>query len=256
MLAEWIRYVTTPCPRHLRAMGYLHQAIAAQARHRRCRRAWAGHLEASRAAILAAAGRCRRRRRVTVLGSGALLDVPVEDLSALFAEVRLVDILHPPAARRRTRALANVTRVAADITGVARAVHEYAGGPLPAPAGGLAEGDADLVVSVNVLSQLALLPRDYLECRGVPAAESAAFAGAVVRHHVDALAGLDGAVCLVTDVERRVEGGEKGGESTDLLFGVTLPAPERQWTWDIAPRPEVHPDRDIRHRVSWITDLV
>jgi hypothetical protein len=45
MLSEALEFLLTPCLRFARQMGYLHEVIAIKARHARCRRAWAPHLE-------------------------------------------------------------------------------------------------------------------------------------------------------------------------------------------------------------------
>ncbi len=250
MLAEWIEYLATPCPRHLRAMGYATELIGIKARYRRCRRAWASHLDACKAFILEAADACERRRKAVVLGSGVLVDVPVAGLADRFGEVVLVDILHLPSTRLRTRRRRNVRYATADLSGVARAAHDHARGvgPAPVPVGDLPESDADLVVSVNLLSQLPLLPCEYLERHGIPGVGD--LARAVIEHHLAVLARSTGVVCLVTEIERLImeEGGVRARE--DPLAGVHLRAPDREWPWDLAPRPEADSAYDVRYRVA------
>ena len=63
MIAELLRYLVTPCPRYVRAMGYLHEQVSIKARHDRCRRAWEPHLERTRNVIRAATRQCRKRRK-------------------------------------------------------------------------------------------------------------------------------------------------------------------------------------------------
>jgi hypothetical protein len=98
-------------------MGYIKELIAIEARHRRCRAAWAPHLENCKKLILDAAGGIPHGQ-VTVLGSGLLLEVPVEELAVKFEDVALVDIFHMPAVERRVRRLSNVRLVTTDLTGV------------------------------------------------------------------------------------------------------------------------------------------
>ncbi|MSP50190.1 MAG: hypothetical protein EXQ95_12795 [Alphaproteobacteria bacterium] len=122
MIAEALAWLATPCPLHVRRLGLLSESIAISARHRRCRDAWAPHLAATRSAVLEAIERTPRRRTALVLGSGALLDLPLADLAAAFRRVVLVDLVHPWPARLRARAFANVTRVTDDVTGTLEAV--------------------------------------------------------------------------------------------------------------------------------------
>lgn len=245
MLGEWITYLTTPCPRHVRDMGYLRDLIGVEARYRRCRQAWAGHLENTRAAILESAAACRGRRRAVVLGSGPLYDVPLGELSARFEEVVLVDIVH----LRHPRRPPNVRSESRDLSGVARDLHAWVGrrrdGFPPVPRADLPVAGADLVVSCNLLSQLPQLPLEYAGRDGEGAE---AFARALIANHLEALGRCEGTVCLITDTERLIHDGERVIDREDSLHGVVLPASRREWTWDIAPPPEV--DRRYGQRLT------
>jgi hypothetical protein len=240
MLAEFFRYLATPCPRYLRRLGYLKECIGLDARYDRCRDAWKPHLTACREAILAAAEACPRRGRVAILGSGGLHDVPLEDLACRFDEVLLVDLIHLPRARRRMRPLANVRAVESDVTGVLATLDALSTPSIP---------DADLVVSLNLLFQLPVLPRAFLEKAGRAATEIDAFCRALVVSH---LAALPKGACLITETEHLLI--DRTGAVTERdapLAGFVLPyTPLREWTWDIAPRPEAHADYDLRYRVA------
>jgi len=261
MLAEWLRSVTTPCPRHVRAMGYLRELIAIEARHRRCRAAWAPHLENCKKVILKAAD-AAARGRVTVLGSGHLLDVPIEALAGTFDDVVLVDILHMPKVRRVAREFPNVRVETADITGVARPVFEHVragrAGALPAPradAGLFA--DSDLVVSANVLTQLPLGPMGYVrrKSRDTGEDETRALARRIVEHHLELLAALPGPVALLTETERVIADGEDVLQTIDPLFGAEVPRSGLKWVWNIAPRPELSSHYDLYFAMTGISDF-
>jgi len=253
MLAEWLAQRITPCSRPLRRIGYLAESIATSARHKRLRAAWAPHLAATRAAILRAAGEVSAKRKATVLGSGLLLDVPLAELAAAFAEVTLVDVVHPRPARRAAARFGNVRLVEADVTGLAAPLfHADAGtlADLTAKAIDLPEGDADFVVSVNLLSQLPVIPCRWLARRGtVPESEIEALARSIVMGHVEALARLPGRVLLVSDVEHRLGDGERTIAAFDPLHGVGLGPADAEWWWDMAPHPEIDRRHDLRARV-------
>lgn len=259
MLLEWLRYRTTPCPRHLRDMGYLRESIGLEARARRCADAWAPHAAACRDVIAAAANGCTGSGRAVVLGSGPLIDVPIDVLADTFDEVVLVDILHPWPARRRAGGFSNVRFLTTDVTGIVEAVHARVtasgSGPLPVPPQTLPVPDGDLVVSVNLLSQLPLLPRLYLsEHAAAPEDEIETFAAAVVRAHLAALAAASGRACLISETEVLYVDGDRLLTYEDPLHGVDIGSGERTWTWEFAPRPEHQPDLDVRHRVVAIGD--
>jgi len=244
VLLELCEYLLTPCPPLARRAGLVREAVAIRARHARCRRAWRPHLEACRGYVLECARRCGRDGLAVVLGSGALLDVPLPELSALFGRVVLVDMVHPLNARWAARGLKNVRLEHLDVSGaladalLGREPGEQARRALPEFLAGLRP---DFVVSANILSQLPLAVLAKL-----PGADREGLGALLVRWHLEALAGAAAGVCLVTDTVRH-----GGDQPFDLLCGVPLPAtPERAWTWDIAPRPEIAPDRDYSHVVA------
>lgn len=243
MLHEALTWLTTPCPRHVRDMRYLFEIIAMRGRHRRNRAAWRPHLDASRAFVLAAADRCPRRDAVAVYGAGLLLDVPLAELASRFRHVYLVDIVFLREARRKARRHANVTLVEHDATNVAEALHRSArqGGarlPEPAPAPPECVRRADLVVSLNILSQLWVMPRAFA-LRHLDACDEAqvdAWCRRLVAAHHALLSSLEGRVCLVADhaFETR-DGAGAVIESGSTVYDLDLPAPDTTWTWRLVP---------------------
>ncbi len=257
MLAECIAWLATPAPRHLRQMGYPREQIALCAREKRCRKAWAGHIRACRQAAAAAAD-CPGKAKVAILGSGYLFDLPLAELAELFAEVVLVDILHPAVARRRAKAFSNVSVVEEDLSGIAAALYRHVAcgtpGPLPAPAPSQTTvsswRDAGFFLSLNVLSQLPVLPAAYAEKSGLFDDRAiAGFRQSIIRHHLALLAGLAGRVCLISETGRQITGGGTTVRE-DPLFGIGIAAAEwletAAWVWDIAPRGELYRDREVR----------
>src|SRR5205085_11196261 len=135
-------------------------------------------------------------------------DIPLDDLARDFREVVLVDLIHPLRARWPRRRFGNVSLLRADVSGVAeqayRAARE-ARANLPRAEPSLFVGDdrVDLVVSVNLISQLPHVPAEYLLKAGVHApALVEAFAHDVVQNHLEYLRRLPGVVALVGDIER------------------------------------------------------
>ncbi|WP_282608110.1 hypothetical protein [Pelagibius sp. Alg239-R121] len=272
MLAEWFRYLTTPCPRHLRALGYPQQIIATHARYRRCEDAWRPHLESTKSFILESAAGASGNRRAVILGSGSLLDIPLAELSRDFEQIELVDILHLPWVKRRGLRYPNVRFHDLDVTGLCESLVSLeklgrgAQGrqtelPQTEPQSleqSLSCGPIDFLVSVNLLSQLPLMPSAFLEkrCPAYTDADRKAFSQGLIVNHLHWLKAHTDQVCLITDLERSIcDGAGHEIDREDALFGVALPAPDREWMWDIALQPEVHPLHDLRHRVGGYCNL-
>jgi len=260
MIREALEWLATPCPKAWREFGYLGETIAIAARHRRCRSAWAGHLDRSRKAILDAAQAAPGRRTAVVLGSGPLLDVPLAELARLFRSVILVDALHPLTARWQARGHANVELLTTDLTGTLDALHRWrVDEPLPVPHTPdlLQRNDVDFVVSLNLLSQLGVIPVEWIERRaGVPGpAIAEAYAATLTRAHLKDLARCPARVCLVADVEwwRQKPDGTVV-ERASTIYGVPPPPATEDWVWAIAPAPESDPVLSEYRRVIATTD--
>ncbi|GAB4177175.1 MAG: hypothetical protein OHK0024_14870 [Thalassobaculales bacterium] len=252
MIGEALAWLATPCARPWRRLGYLSESIAILARHRRHRAAWAPHLAASRAAVeqaIAGGG-----RRALVFGSGALLDLPLAALAAGFERVTLVDLVHPWPARLAARRYANVALAVADLSGIAG---EIAAGRDPGAGGssyGLDDPTVDLVVSLNLLSQLPIVPLAELSRRGWNEAAQDKLARRLIAGHLDHLRRFACRVCLIADLERIVSGPD-GTEIAriDPLHGLGLPPPDREWLWPVAPLGEVAAGVAVTHRVgAWL----
>lgn len=233
MLAEGLIYLMslrgTP-PAFRRHLG---GAVGLWARGRRQARAWAPHLERSRALIGGAMAALPRRRTVAVLGAGPLFDVPVEVLGRAFERVLLFDLAHLLPARRRIAPLTNVEAVWRNLAPPGETT------PLA-----FLEGlcGLDWVISVNLVSQIA------------HAARAGDERAAIDRH----LAGLDALPCpvtLVTDTQYRVI--DRRGtvlETFDMLYGRALPAAAQRWEWEVAPLGEESASARRVHDVSGFPD--
>lgn len=248
MIAEALEWLVTPCPLYVRRLGALSESIAISARHRRCRDAWAPHLEQSRAMIREAIARTPRRRTALVLGSGALLDVPLVDLASTFQRVVLVDLVHPWRARIAARRFSNVTRITDDVTGTLEAASK---GELvrPRPYQPLQDPEVDLAISLNLLSQLPVAPVGRLDGQADDEALAKA-AQDLVRQHLDDLDRARATTLLISDVERvlRARDGQEI-ERSSLIADLPEPGFDRSWRWDIAPAPEVDPEASESRRV-------
>lgn len=243
MLHEMVTWCITSCPSYVRRMEYLYQAIALRGRYRRRKHAWQPHLDAARSFILSVAERCVSRGRVVVLGSGLLLDVPIERLAEQFGEVVLVDIVHLPEIRRRVRAYPNVRLLQHDVTGVAKPLYENVRRGIQAlpevnaviPEAG---GDTGLVVSLNLISQLAAIPSYYVSKKmpNVSQDELDAWCNRIRAAHLDALAALSCDICVIADYAYVwSDAGGAAVEQGSTVGDLALPEAGVKWEWHIAP---------------------
>ena len=254
MLREFFEYLLTPAEPAVKALGYLRESISIESRHRRCREAWREHLENSRRQILSAAETLKPGSHIVIMGSGALHDVPVEGLRERGLRLSLVDIVHLPAIKKRYAVDDHIHFVTADVTGKVAPI--FAQGSLDdgTPPALELVSRPDLVVSLNILSQLAILPLKYLEKMGEKVPPD--FAEEIMLAHLDWLEHFGCPVVLMSDIERLYLENDKILEREDALpENVTrkLGPPLEEWIWRIAPPGELDRKIEVRHRVRcWL----
>jgi len=264
MLAELLRYFRLQAPPWARRLGLAHEHVAITFRRRRVHAAWAGHLAASRSAILDAAQRCRARQRVLVIGAGDCADVPVDELAHDFAQVILTDVVIGPELRRLVRRhRGRVHATFWDPTGVLPSLAESgarlgpaqietlfaASDPGPPP-----EGEPDLVISANCISQLGVVPVDRLPAADADDTLTERCAAIAAHRHRAWLAARTGVRLLLGD-RLRLDLAPDGRElRRELVPGMDdLRVPDSSWRWTIAPIPELSRDYHRVHEIgAWI----
>ncbi len=257
MLYEFYTYLTTNSPRYVRHLDYLHEIIAMRGRHKHQQTSWMPHLQNTRRFVLTTANRCQNRNKVVILGSGLLLDVPLHELTLMFREVVLVDIVILPEVRKAAKRYSNVKLLPVDITNVAQKLFEnvrHGICELPKASPPLISSldeDIGLVVSLNLLSQLWVMPRAYA-LKKLPLLDEEElddWCGQIVSSHYTFLQLLTCSVCLVADYEFVKR--DKTGYITSCgstIYNLQLPAPEESWTWNIIPIGESHgyPSKELK----------
>lgn len=259
MLAEWLTHLTTPCPEPYRELGYLRELIAIKYRHQRCKTAWAPHLANCKALISEEVHKAFINKSAVVLGSGLLLDIPIDKLANHFETVYLVDICHLRETRNQAKAYPNIQFIEADISGVITSLMDWErGSKLTTPLSHLdILADADYVVSANLLTQLPLIPLEFLEKHNPDLSddERHSFARNIIRHHLQMLSALSCPVTIITETLRVMADRHSNIQEVDPLYGQSSPQARQEWDWHLAPRPELGRNTDLRLRVAGITDL-
>jgi hypothetical protein len=249
--------LTTRASADIRALGLPADAVALWSRARRRAADWSPHEARCHAIVDRAVADLPRQRTVLVLGSGLCRDVPVERLAQVFATVVLIDAVHLAPVRQRFAAFPNLRFITADVTGAGAWLTGEADHRADVLAPWRADDTVDLVISANVLSQLAIGPEDYLDAHPQRAAALPAdLPDQLIGMHLADLAAFRCRVCLLTDVEMRKE--SRSGaiiERMDLLGGHTLPKPDDAWDWTVAPFGEIARDVARIHRVRGYANL-
>jgi hypothetical protein len=198
---------------------------------------------------------------VTVLGSGWLLDLPLNEINDTAKEINLVDIVHPPEVRDQVENLPKVILREEDVTGgLIEKVWKKASGRTflnklrsiddIVPGEYCPSFDPGLIISLNVLTQLESLPAEFLKKHSRVDEESLKrFRKSVQQNHIFFLKKHDSV--LITDISEIISD-KTGNRNHELSLLVELPESEfrDEWTWDFESRnPEFYSRRSV-YRVA------
>ena len=214
---------------------------------------WNEHLQNSRTFILENI-RKHRPETVMILGSGWLLDVPLDELLIECGKVYLVDIHHPSQVQQRVKKAVNAQLISTDISGDAvhliyELVRAYKKDKVKRSLDTISLHhpdlpDADYYVSLNLLNQLDILLVDYIR-RYIyyQDTEITGFRKMIQQHHLSFL--KPGASCLVTDIKEIIINRKKEVHEEKKLVYIDLPEGKsrKNWTWKF-DRKEYNPGFD------------
>ncbi|MBN1988002.1 MAG: hypothetical protein JW783_01225 [Bacteroidales bacterium] len=205
---------------------------------------WHGHLSKTKQYILDTAI-STRAKKVRILGSGWLLDIPINELVRSGVHVTLVDIAHPRQVMHRYSGNPLIAFETADVTGGAvqlayafatranrsKGVFEFLGSlaQLSTP---FTYCKDELVVSANILSQTSVLITDYLlSKRAIRPADVEPIARLVQENHLNAVLLAGGA--LVADYEEEYfdDDGAQVGIKPTIYIPLRQGQMEQRWTW-------------------------
>lgn len=224
--------------RILKKMGYLADQEGIISRYLREQGGWDSHLLRCRKYITDRVKELEIKE-ITILGSGWLLDVPLEELAEFCSRITLIDINHPRQIRRKVKQLKNVRLLEDDITGglvnniwqICRARPDSLDS-IEIPLYSF-DFDPGTLISLNILTQTDTLLNDYLlKKTNIDPIEHRRFRKRVQESHLNLLKSCSH--ILITDFEEKIIDIDTGSvlETRPLLF-TSLPEGKNkeEWQW-------------------------
>ena len=242
-----------------RKTGYVRDQMGIQNRFLRENQQWQSHLQNTKQYIIDYMQQLPSKTSAAVLGSGWLLDVPIDELAQTFQHVYLFDIVHPEQITVRMRKYPNVHLVECDLTGgivgFAEESKIFADFLEKMPSAKLSVDcqNYDAVFSVNILNQLDILLCDYLKEKfSVGETELSQVRKFVQQFHIDNLP--IGKTCLITDYAEENIGVEDSLVGTKKLLYCTLPPSKQkqEWLWNFDSNQKYHSGKNTKLKVQAI----
>lgn len=228
--------------RILNKMGYYNYQRGLIYHHLHEKGGWDEHLIHCRSFVLKAMD-LYKPEKVTILGSGWLLDLPLAEMIEKTNKISLLDIVHPPEVIKQAGDLEKVELADVDITGglieevwknLAR--HSYfnklnslEGIKIPEYK---PESDPGLIISLNILTQLETLPVEFLKKKSkVSENEFLRFRSEIQKKHVDFLKKYKSV--LITDYAEIITDNKgKTDNVKTLLTDIPSGKYREEWTWN------------------------
>lgn len=260
MIREALTFLLTPTTPLAKKYGFLYQSIALQHRYERCKKLWLPHLKNCQELFLTSLGDLPQKKSVVILGSSHLHEIPMHLLVDNFEQITLVDVIHPLKHHMLAKRNSRLKLVTQDLSGALDKLdalnsvldlHELIQN--------LSEKDlfhfeADLIVSGNLLSQLALLPMEALEKkikRPLTLPEKDQICTAFAELHLKNLKKCPGKKLVYSD--RAVTYRNPQG---DIIYEGHYPisfqgfTKVREWNWMLAPLKEASKDYSIEMKIE------
>lgn len=193
---------------------------------------WAVHLENTKSFILDSANN-KHKGTAMVLGSGWLLDIPLEALSAMFNKVYLIDIVHPPQIIQRIKKFENVWVENIDLLEVSSSAFHtaYQQGPSAGFISLLSQ--ADFIISANLLTQLEIpLLKKNKKKSSKKNINDGLISQKIQQHHLDLLPAKK--TCLITETMEYLYDRNDVLVREDRLMHADIPpsAFTKEWIWE------------------------
>lgn len=223
-------------------MNYLNDFGGIYRRYKREQGRWDSHLNNTKQFIIDSAK--DKNGTIVVLGSGWLLDFPVDQIINQFNRVILYDIKHPAHVKKLAAKHSNLELVCADITGgMLERCFKLKQSQLKSDLFNIVsylssskftiDYHADYVVSLNILNQLDILLIDYLKQKGLKSdGQLLKLRKMIQEKHLEFLSGYNHAVITDVKEEWRSEDDEFLGVKPTLYADVSAYKEQKKWPWN------------------------
>ncbi|MGM0542045.1 MAG: hypothetical protein ACQEQR_06360 [Pseudomonadota bacterium] len=252
MIKELWQYVATSTELPVaKPMGFLKEAIAMGARSKRWQQQWDAHYVKSKETIVSATHRAVQKRTVLVFGAGSLNDIPLSYLSSQFSKVILVDLVFLNPARRLASKYSNVELIEHDVTESLDWL--YQGQTLvQAPTVWLDDRSIDLVISLNLITQLPIIPvRWLIDEFDLSETETDIVGKQLIFAHLRYLKEFTGEVCLIADrVEIQLDSQGIELNRFDPWRDIEQPKADLYWEWQVMPLGEMKRSKSQKNLVG------
>jgi hypothetical protein len=226
----------------LRKMSYISDQRGILRRYFNQEGAWETHLANTKNYIIRALSG-KKFDSLTILGSGWLLDVPIDYLADNFKKVILYDINHPRQIRHKVRKFPGVELKEADISGaiqiVYNIVNDYRKKKIKHDLKKIyfkafkPKEKTDYVISLNILNQLDILLVDYLKKFSIYNEEELKnFRIRIQKSHIDLL--IPGKSCIIADYEEEIYNMNwlQVEKRTNVFIDLPEGKNKKIWQWD------------------------
>ena len=228
--------------RILHKMGYYNYQQGLIYRHLNQGKGWIRHEENCRNFIIKALD-FYKPEKVTVYGSGWLLDLPVAEMAERVDRIALVDIIHPPEVITQTAGIKNIQIVEDDVTGgLIEEVWKKAGkrtfinrlsslNGIPVSEYKPVD-DPGLAISLNILTQLESLPEKLLRKKSKVNDESLMnFRKEIQQQHIRFLE-KHKSVIISDFAEIYMKKGGESIQNNTVLAELPAGKVREEWIWD------------------------
>lgn len=260
MIREALIFLLTPTTSIAKKYGFLYQSIALQHRFERCKNAWLPHLKNCQDLYLSQIAKLPPKKSVVILGSAHLHEIPMHLLVAHFETITLVDVVHPLKHHWLAKRNNRLKLVTQDLSGsldrletlneledLHKLIKEL-------KTKNIFSFEADLIVSSNIMSQLALLPIDAIEKklkRNLSIEEKDLICTAFAEIHLKNLKRCKGQKLIYCDREV-IYRDPKGLEIYNGHYPVNFNGFKKltEWIWQLAPLKEASKDYSIEMKIE------
>lgn len=222
-------------------MGYYNYQRGLIVRHLNEEGSWNTHLTNCRNFILKSL-EFYKPSVISIFGSGWLLDLPLTEINEIVDEINLVDIIHPPEVKSQVANMKKVILREEDVTGGLieevweRASHKIFLNKLRSFEGikinkyqpGFEPG---LVISLNILTQLEVLPIEFLRKRSKVKEEAfLQLRKEIQQNHISFLKSHN-SILLTDHTEVITESSGSSSEIKSVLVDLPEGKLKDEWTW-------------------------